>query len=55
MDILFQLADPLYEDAFTDCHGPECRELLQLETLRLESLAHVAGEELVEKLTDVQG
>jgi len=55
MNIIFQLTDLLYEDASSDRHGPEYRELLRLETRHLEALSHTAGEDIVEKLTDVQG
>ncbi len=54
MDILLQLGDLLYEDATEDCHGPEYHQLLALERRHLDSLARSAGEETVEKLTDVQ-
>jgi len=54
MDILMQLENLLYEDASEDCHGPEYHELMALERRHLNTLAHAAGEETVEKLTDVQ-
>lgn len=54
MDFIFQITDLLYEDACSDRHGPEFRDLQKLEARHLEGLARAVGEETVEKLTDVQ-
>ncbi len=54
MDILMQLEDLLCEDAAEDCHGSEYHDLMALERRHLDALTHTAGEDTVEKLTDVQ-